>query len=105
MKIRPLSPAAIVLSGVLLLAVLVSGPGAALAETEAVRIVNQFDDLRALGMRALLRPFMKRGTRDDEASGKLLAESPAPTRLVIGASDPGGLEAGVDNLIKLIREE
>lgn len=55
MKMRPVAPAALMLSGVMFIAALVQGSGAALAETEAVRTVNQFDDLRALGMRALLR--------------------------------------------------
>jgi len=47
----------------------------------------------------LLRPFRKRNAPSE---GKLFAEDPVPTKLVVGASDIEGLKAAVENVIKLI---
>jgi hypothetical protein len=52
----------------------------------------------------LLRPYKKRRANGTEIQqGKIFGESPAPVRLVIGASDVNGLEAGVDNIIRLVQ--
>jgi len=50
----------------------------------------------------LLRPFRKRAAIGNEAKGRATLESPAPQTLIIGASGEEGLNAGVDNLIRLI---
>ena len=54
----------------------------------------------------LLRPYKKRRANGKEIQqGRIFGEDPAPTSLVIGASDVNGLEAGVDNVIKLFESK
>ncbi|HUS59048.1 MAG TPA: alpha-amylase family protein [Planctomycetota bacterium] len=51
---------------------------------------------------ALLRPYTKRDSNASETPDRLFVENPAPVKLVIGASDVGGLSAGVAEVVKLI---
>jgi hypothetical protein len=52
----------------------------------------------------LLRPFRKRDAKPEDKTENLFVEEPAPPKLLVGASDVGGLEAAVDALVEIARE-
>jgi len=53
---------------------------------------------------ALTRPFRKKDAQGEQARDRIFVEEPAPQKLLVGASDAGGLEAGVSSLVKLVRQ-
>ena len=52
----------------------------------------------------MLRPFNRKTAKPEEAGGRLFLEEPAPTAVVVGATETTGMAAGVDRLLELVKK-
>ena len=52
----------------------------------------------------LLRPWTKRNFKPEDPPDRAFFEVPAPSKLVIGASDVDGLGKAVDAMVKLVKK-